>query len=445
MSMKKYILEQKLINDFMKIKKIHAREILDSRGNPTIEVDAILENGYIGRAAVPSGASTGKHEAVELRDNDKNRFAGKGVLQAVDNVNNKISKILENFDASQQQQIDEKLIQEDGTPNKSNLGANAILGTSIAVAKAAALHYKIPLYQYLNNEKNLPYILPTPMANILNGGAHATNSSDFQEYMIVPIGANSFKQSVQWISEIYNNLKLILNNNNLPTTVGDEGGFAPKFSTNEEPLTFIMQAIEMSGFQAGKEVSIALDPATSEIFTENVYQLSSESKSLTSIELAELWKKWSIKYPIISIEDGMAEDDWQGWENLTQQIGESVQLVGDDLTVTNQQRLQRAIDGKAANAILIKLNQIGTLTETINAITLARNSGWASIISHRSGETEDTTIAHLAVATGVGQIKTGAPARSDRNAKYNELIRIEEELEKSAKFAGKNGFSQYIV
>ena len=429
----------------MKIKKIHAREILDSRGNPTVEVDVILKNGDIGRAAVPSGASTGKHEAVELRDNDKTRFSGKGVLQAIDNVNNKINKILENFDVTQQQQIDEKLIQEDGTPNKNNLGANAILGTSIAVAKAAALHYKMPLYKYLNDEKNPQYILPTPMANILNGGAHATNSSDFQEYMVVPIGANSFKQSIQWISEIYNNLKVILNDNSLPTTVGDEGGFAPKFSTNEEPLSFIMQAIENSGFKPGKEVSIALDPATSEIFTDNAYQLSTESRSLTNIELAELWKQWSEKYPIISIEDGMAEDDWHGWENLTKQIGQSVQLVGDDLTVTNQKRLQKAIDSDAANAILIKLNQIGTLTETINAITLAKKAGWAAIISHRSGETEDTTIAHLAVATGVGQIKTGAPARSDRNAKYNELIRIEEELEKSGKFAGKNGFSQYIV
>ena len=429
----------------MKIKKIHAREILDSRGNPTVEVDVILKNGDIGRAAVPSGASTGKHEAVELRDNDKTRFSGKGVLQAIDNVNNKINKILENFDVTQQEQIDEKLIQEDGTPNKNNLGANAILGTSIAVAKAAALHYKMPLYKYLNDEKNPQYILPTPMANILNGGAHATNSSDFQEYMVVPIGANSFKQSIQWISEIYNNLKVILNDNSLPTTVGDEGGFAPKFSTNEEPLSFIMQAIENSGFKPGKEVSIALDPATSEIFTDNAYQLSTESRSLTNIELAELWKQWSEKYPIISIEDGMAEDDWHGWENLTKQIGQSVQLVGDDLTVTNQKRLQKAIDSDAANAILIKLNQIGTLTETINAITLAKKAGWAAIISHRSGETEDTTIAHLAVATGVGQIKTGAPARSDRNAKYNELIRIEEELEKSGKFAGKNGFSQYIV
>ncbi len=445
MLMKKYILGQKLINDFMKIKKIHAREILDSRGNPTIEVDAILQDGVIGRAAVPSGASTGKHEAVELRDHAGDRFFGKGVLKAVDNVNVKISKFLENFDASQQQQIDEKLIQEDGTENKSNFGANAILGTSIAVAKAAALSYKIPLYQYLNAEKDSQFILPTPMANILNGGAHATNSSDFQEYMVVPIGACSFKQSIQWISEIYNNLKNILNDNNLPTTVGDEGGFAPKFSTNEEPLLFIMQAIKKSGFKPGKEVSIALDPATSEIFSDNAYQLSTESRSLTNLELADLWKQWSEKYPIISIEDGMAEDDWRGWENLTHQIGKSVQLVGDDLTVTNQKRLQKAIDNDAANAILIKLNQIGTLTETINAINLAKNSGWAAIISHRSGETEDTTIAHLAVATGVGQIKTGAPARSDRNAKYNELIRIEEELEKSGKFAGKNGFSQYIV
>ena len=283
------------------------------------------------------------------------------------------------------------------------------------------------------------------MANILNGGAHATNSSDFQEYMIVPIGAHSFKESIQWISEIYHHLKVILHDNNHPTTVGDEGGFAPKFSTNEEPLLYIMQAIEKSGLKAGKDVSIALDPATSEIFLNDTYQLSTESRSLTNLELASLWKEWSEKYPIISIEDGMAEDDWEGWINLTNQIGKSVQLVGDDLTVTNKQRLQKAIDCNAANAILIKLNQIGTLTETINAIKLAKESGWASIISHRSGETEDTTIAHLAVATGVGQIKTGAPSRSDRNAKYNELLRIEEELEKSGKFAGKNGFSQYIV
>ena len=445
MLMKKCIREQKLVNDLMKIKKILAREILDSRGNPTIEVDVILNNGEIGRAAVPSGASTGKHEAVELRDNDKNRFAGKGVLQAVSNVNNQINKILKDFDASEQQQIDEKLIQEDGTPNKSNLGANAILGVSIATAKAAALSHKIPLYKYLNEEKDSQFILPTPMANILNGGAHATNSSDFQEYMIVPIGAHSFKESIQWISEIYHHLKVILHDNNHPTTVGDEGGFAPKFSTNEEPLLYIMQAIEKSGLKAGEDVSIALDPATSEIFLNDTYQLSTESRSLTNLELASLWKEWSKRYPIISIEDGMAEDDWEGWINLTNQIGQSVQLVGDDLTVTNKQRLQKAIDCNAANAILIKLNQIGTLTETINAIKLAKESGWASIISHRSGETEDTTIAHLAVATGVGQIKTGAPSRSDRNAKYNELLRIEEELEKSGKFAGKNGFSQYIV
>ena len=429
----------------MKIKSVQAREILDSRGNPTIEVDVTLEDGTYGRASVPSGASTGTHEAVELRDNDSNRFFGKGVLSAINNVNTIINNSLIGVNANQQNKIDEILIQADGTENKNNLGANAILGTSIASAKAASNSYNIPLYRYLNNESNKDLLLPTPLANILNGGMHASNSADFQEYMIVPIGAQSFRESIQWISEIYHSLKNILASKNMSTTVGDEGGFAPAFKNNEEPLKFITMAIEQSNFKPGIDIAIALDPATSEIFTNNKYNLQTETRQLSSLELIELWKTWANKYPIISIEDAMAEDDWNGWQDLTNAIGDKMQLVGDDLIVTNKKRLQKAIDLNAANSVLIKLNQIGTLSETLEAIQLAKKSGWSTIISHRSGETEDTTIAHLAVASGSGQIKTGAPARSDRTAKYNELLRIEEELENKGKFAGNTRFSQYIV
>jgi enolase len=429
----------------MKIKSVQAREILDSRGNPTIEVDVTLEDGTYGRASVPSGASTGTHEAVELRDNDSNRFFGKGVLSAINNVNTIINNSLIGVNANQQNKIDEILIQADGTENKNNLGANAILGTSIASAKAASNSYNIPLYRYLNNESNKDLLLPTPLANILNGGMHASNSADFQEYMIVPIGAQSFRESIQWISEIYHSLKNILAGKNMSTTVGDEGGFAPAFKNNEEPLKFITMAIEQSNFKPGIDIAIALDPATSEIFTNNKYNLQTETRQLSSLELIELWTTWANKYPIISIEDAMAEDDWNGWQDLTNAIGDKMQLVGDDLIVTNKKRLQKAIDLNAANSVLIKLNQIGTLSETLEAIQLAKKSGWSTIISHRSGETEDTTIAHLAVASGSGQIKTGAPARSDRTAKYNELLRIEEELENKGKFAGNTRFSQYIV
>jgi|TARA_B110000263_G_scaffold68886_1_gene59871 enolase len=429
----------------MKINEIKAREILDSRGNPTIEVDVILEDKTIGRAAVPSGASTGTHEAVELRDNDPKRFNGKGVSKAVLNVNSIIGPLLKGKEISDQENIDNLLIKEDGTTNKSNLGANAILGVSIASAKAAANYNQIPLYQYLSQKSSADFILPTPMSNVLNGGAHASNSADFQEYMIVPIGAKTFKQSVQWISEIYASIKKILDQKNLSTTVGDEGGFAPSFQNNEEPLVLILEAIEKSGFIPGKDIYIALDPATTEIYDNDIYELKTESKKLNNHELITMWEKWINSYPIISIEDGLAEDDWQGWQDLTKKIGRSVQLVGDDLIVTNKDRISKAISMKAANAVLIKLNQIGTLTETMQTIEIAKKANWAIIISHRSGETEDTTIAHLAVATEAGQIKTGAPSRSDRTAKYNELIRIEEDLENKAKFAGNTRFSQYIV
>ncbi|MDG1990081.1 MAG: phosphopyruvate hydratase [Dehalococcoidia bacterium] len=429
----------------MKIKSVQAREILDSRGNPTIEVDVKLEDGAYGRASVPSGASTGTHEAVELRDNDRSRFFGKGVLNAVNNVNTIINNSLLGVNANQQNKIDEILIKADGTENKNHLGANAILGTSIASAKAASSSYNMPLYKYLNDGSSKNFLLPTPLANILNGGMHASNSADFQEYMIVPIGAQSFKESIQWISEIYHSLKKILASKNMSTTVGDEGGFAPEFKNNEEPLKFITMAIEKSNFKPGIDIAIALDPATSEIFKDNKYNLQTESRKLSSLDLIELWKIWASKYPIISIEDAMDEDDWNGWQGLTKAIGDKMQLVGDDLIVTNRKRLQKAIDLNAANSVLIKLNQIGTISETLETIELAKKSGWSTIISHRSGETEDTTIAHLAVASGAGQIKTGAPARSDRTAKYNELLRIEEELENKGKFAGNTRFSQYIV
>lgn len=429
----------------MKIKSVQAREILDSRGNPTIEVDVKLEDGAYGRASVPSGASTGTHEAVELRDNDRSRFFGKGVLNAVNNVNTIINNSLLGVNANQQNKIDEILIKADGTENKNHLGANAILGTSIASAKAASSSYNMPLYKYLNDGSSKNFLLPTPLANILNGGMHASNSADFQEYMIVPIGAQSFKESIQWISEIYHSLKKILASKNMSTTVGDEGGFAPEFKNNEEPLKFITMAIEKSNFKPGIDIAIALDPATSEIFKDNKYNLQTESRKLSSFDLIELWKIWASKYPIISIEDAMDEDDWNGWQGLTKAIGDKMQLVGDDLIVTNRKRLQKAIDLNAANSVLIKLNQIGTISETLETIELAKKSGWSTIISHRSGETEDTTIAHLAVASGAGQIKTGAPARSDRTAKYNELLRIEEELENKGKFAGNTRFSQYIV
>jgi len=420
------------------IEQIVGRQIFDSRGNPTVEVDVYTENGIMGRAAVPSGASTGSHEAVELRDDDKTRYMGKSVNQAVDNVNTILSDALEGLDVFDQQGIDEYMIELDGTENKGKLGANAILGVSLAIAKAAAQEANLPLYRYIGGVN--AHTLPVPMMNILNGGSHADNSIDFQEFMIMPVGAESFSEALRWGTEIFHNLKTVLKNGGYSTNVGDEGGFAPNLKSNEEGMEVVLQAIEKAGYKAGEEVMIALDPAASEFYdteTKTYHFKKSSGEKLTSNEMAAYWANWVSKYPIISIEDGMAEDDWAGWAEITRLTGSKIQLVGDDLFVTNVKRLQQGIDQNIANAILVKVNQIGTLSETIAAVDLAHRNKYKSIMSHRSGETEDVTIADLAVALNTGQIKTGSASRSDRIAKYNQLLRIEEELGSLAYYPGK--------
>ena len=417
------------------IEKIHAREILDSRGNPTIEVDLTLKNNLMARASVPSGASTGEHEANELRDNDTSRFNGKGVLKAVENVNNIISKRLKGINVLKQDKIDHIMIELDGTENKTRLGANAMLGVSLASAHAAAKFLNTPLFKYLNTRNEI--ILPVPMMNILNGGSHADNTLDIQEFMIFPFGAPSFSKALQMGTEIFHCLKLVLKQKNLNTSVGDEGGFAPNLSSNEQALELIMEAIKKANYKAGEEVFIALDVAASELFSNGKYNLKSENRTLNSTEMTDYYKNLITKFPIISIEDGLDENDWTGWKQMTKEIGPNVQIVGDDLTVTNRKRLQKAIENNSMNSILIKLNQIGTLTETIDAVQMADDAGFGAIISHRSGETEDTTISDLSVAMGMGQIKTGSASRTDRVCKYNQLLRIEEELGSSAKLATK--------
>ncbi len=421
------------------IVNIHARQILDSRGNPTIEVDVITENGILGRAAVPSGASTGVHEAVELRDGDKDNFLGKGVLKAVSNVNNVLNNELQGFFVTNQVMLDKTMIEIDGTPNKANLGANAILGVSLAAASAAAQETGQPLFRYIGGVN--ANTLPIPMMNILNGGSHADNSVDFQEFMVMPVGASSFSHAIKMGAEIFHNLKAVLKKKGYSTNVGDEGGFAPNLKANEEAIQLILQAIENAGYKPGVDTFIALDPAASEYYLpeENVYHLhKSTGDKLTPAEMVDFWNDWVKKYPIISIEDGMAEDDWDGWKIMTDKMGDKIQLVGDDLFVTNVKRLQQGIDKKVANSILVKVNQIGSLTETIDTVNLANKNSYTNVISHRSGETEDTTIADLAVALNSGQIKTGSACRSERIAKYNQLIRIEEMLGESAIYPGKN-------
>ncbi|HZY78688.1 MAG TPA: phosphopyruvate hydratase [Cyclobacteriaceae bacterium] len=422
------------------IESIHARQILDSRGNPTVEVDVITEDGAFGRAAVPSGASTGTHEAVELRDNDKKKYVGKGVLKAVDNVNSKIAEAIVGQSVFDQNVVDKIMIELDGTNNKGNLGANAILGTSLAVAKAAAMEAGQSLFRYIGGVN--ANTLPVPMMNILNGGSHADNSIDYQEFMVMPVKAATFSEALRMGTEIFHTLKKVLHDKGLSTNVGDEGGFAPNIKSNEEAIEVVLMAIEKAGFKPGEDVFIALDAAASEFYDEktNIYTFKkSDGKKLKSDEMVEYWAQWASKYPIISIEDGMGEGDWDGWKKLTDKLkGKNVQLVGDDLFVTNVEFLQKGIDMGVANSILVKVNQIGSLTETINAVNLAKRNGYKSIMSHRSGETEDSTIADLAVALNTGQIKTGSASRSDRMAKYNQLLRIEEELADVAYFPGKN-------
>jgi enolase len=420
------------------IESIHARQILDSRGNPTVEVDVFTESGAFGRAAVPSGASTGSHEAVELRDGDAKKYMGKGVLKAVNNVNTKIAAEVVGFPVMDQSLIDKIMIELDGSPNKGKLGANAILGVSLAVAKAAAMEAGQSLYRYIGGVN--ANTLPVPMMNILNGGSHADNSIDFQEFMVMPVGAKTFSEALRMGAEIFHTLKKVLHDQGLSTNVGDEGGFAPNIKSNEAAIEIVLKAIEKAGFKPGSDVMIALDPAASEFYdskTKTYTFKKSSGKKLKPLEMAEYWTNWTKKYPIISIEDGLAEDDWAGWKALTENVGKSVQLVGDDLFVTNVKRLQQGIDKGVGNAILIKVNQIGSLTETIDAVNLAKRNSYKSIMSHRSGETEDNTIADLAVALNCGQIKTGSASRSDRMAKYNQLIRIEEELGEVAYFPGK--------
>ncbi len=418
------------------ISQIHARQIFDSRGNPTVEVDVTLDSGVMGRAAVPSGASTGKHEAVELRDDDKTKYMGKGVLQAVENVNTRIAEELVGFSVYEQALLDKIMLELDGTPNKASLGANAILGVSLAVARAAAQDANMPLYRYVGGVGAAT--LPVPMMNILNGGSHADNSIDFQEFMIMPTGAASFSEALRWGTEIFHHLKDVLKKKGFSTNVGDEGGFAPNIKSNEEAIQIVLQAIETAGYRPGEDVFIAMDAAVSEFYEDGMYHFKkSTGDKLTSSQMVDYWADWMKKYPIISLEDGMDEDDWSGWKALTERVGKQTQLVGDDLFVTNVDRLQRGIDENIANAILIKVNQIGTLTETIAAVNLGRRNGYKSIMSHRSGETEDNTIADLAVALNTGQIKTGSASRSDRMAKYNQLLRIEEELGEVAYFPGK--------
>ena len=417
------------------IVEVHGREVLDSRGNPTVEAEVFLSSGVMGRAIVPSGASTGEHEAVELRDGDKGRYVGKGVQKAVENVNTEIADALEEMDASDQRLLDATLIELDGTENKGRLGANAMLAVSMAAARAMAEVYEVPLYRYLGGVN--ASVLPVPMMNILNGGAHADNNVDFQEFMVMPVGAPSFSEALRWGVEVFHTLKGVLKKRGYNTAVGDEGGFAPSLKSNVEAIELVIEAIQQAGYTPGEQIAIALDPASSEFFQDGKYVFKKSDKTtLTSEQMVAYWADWANKYPIVSIEDGLAEDDWKGWKLITEQVGNKIQLVGDDLFVTNTKRLQKGIDTKTANSILIKVNQIGTVTETLDAIELARRNGYTSVISHRSGESEDTFIADLAVATGAGQIKTGSASRTDRIAKYNQLLRIEEELGEGARFLG---------
>ncbi|MGC9332944.1 MAG: phosphopyruvate hydratase [Anaerolineae bacterium] len=420
------------------IEDIRGREILDSRGNPTVEVEVYLECGAVGRAAVPSGASTGVHEAVELRDNDPARYGGKGVLEAVINVNEIIAEELWGFDALDQVALDDYLIELDGTPNKGKLGANALLGVSLATAKAAAEALGVPLYRYIGGVS--ARTLPVPMMNILNGGKHAMDGPDLQEFMAMPVGAPSFAEALRWGAETYQALKKVLKAKGYSTGIGDEGGFAPSLKSNEEAVELIIEAIQKAGYEPGVDIFVALDPAASEVFHEGKYVLQKEGRTLSGEEMVDFYEAWVDRYPIISIEDGLAEDDWDNWVLMSKRLGERIQIVGDDLLVTNVERLKEGIQREAANSILIKLNQIGTLTETLAAIEMAKRAGWTAVVSHRSGETEDTTIADLVVATNAGQIKTGAPARSDRVAKFNQLIRIEEELGDTSYYAGMGAF-----
>jgi enolase len=423
-----------------KIADILGREILDSRGNPTVTVTVTLENGASGSAAVPSGASTGIHEAVELRDGEKGRYGGKGVRQAVTNIRNTIAPAIKGMPADDQRAIDQAMLDLDGTPNKSKLGANAILGVSLAVAHAAANDAGLPFYIYLGG--NDAALLPLPLLNILNGGKHAEGSTDFQEFMVAPVGAPTFAEALRWSVEVYHTLAKLLHDRGLPTTVGDEGGFAPPLPGNDAAIELILKAIESAGYRPGEDIAIALDPATSELEQNGSYLLAREGRTLSREEMVDLWADWARKYPIVSIEDGMAQEDWDGWRSLTARIGDRVQLVGDDIFVTNSQRIREGIRQEAANSVLIKVNQIGTLTETLDAMAEARRAGWTCVISHRSGETEDTTIADLAVATSAGQIKTGAPARGERTAKYNRLLTIEAELGDHAAYAGRSALVQ---
>ncbi|GAC1603892.1 MAG: phosphopyruvate hydratase [Pseudarthrobacter sp.] len=421
------------------IDAIHAREILDSRGNPTVEVEVLLSDGQIGRAAVPSGASTGEHEAVELRDGDKGRYLGKGVQKAVDAVIDQIAPALIGFDATDQRSIDQAMLDLDGTPNKGKLGANAILGVSLAVANAAAASADLPLYKYLGGPN--AHVLPVPLMNILNGGSHADSDVDIQEFMIVPIGAETFSEGLRWGVEVYHNLKSVLQAKGLSTGLGDEGGFAPNLPSNRAALDLIQEAIKNAGYTPGKDVALALDVASSEFFKDGAYQF--EGKALSAAEMSAYYAELVADYPLVSIEDPLDENDWDGWKTLTDAIGDKVQLVGDDLFVTNPSILQRGIDTKTANSLLVKVNQIGTLSESLEAIELAQRAGFSTVMSHRSGETEDTTIADISVATNAGQIKTGAPARSERVAKYNQLLRIEEELDDAARYAGRSAFPRF--
>ncbi|MDP9693412.1 phosphopyruvate hydratase [Arthrobacter sp. UC242_113] len=421
------------------IDAIHAREILDSRGNPTVEVEVLLSDGQIGRAAVPSGASTGEHEAVELRDGDKGRYLGKGVQKAVDAVIDQIAPALTGFDATDQRSIDQAMIDLDGTANKGKLGANAILGVSLAVANAAAASADLPLYKYLGGPN--AHVLPVPLMNILNGGSHADSDVDIQEFMIAPIGAETFSEGLRWGVEVYHNLKSVLQQKGLSTGLGDEGGFAPNLPSNRAALDLIQEAIQNAGYTPGTDIALALDVASSEFFKDGAYQF--EGKALSASEMSAYYAELVADYPLVSIEDPLDENDWEGWKILTDTIGDKVQLVGDDLFVTNPERLQQGIDAATANSLLVKVNQIGSLTETLDAVSLAQRSGYTTITSHRSGETEDTTIADIAVATNAGQIKTGAPARSERVAKYNQLLRIEEELDDAARYAGRSAFPRF--
>jgi len=420
------------------IEFVIGREVLDSRGNPTVEVEVVLETGATGRAIVPSGASTGQFEAVELRDGG-DRYMGKGVQRAVDNVNGEIADTVEGLDSLEQRAIDRILCDLDGTDNKARLGANAILGTSLAIAKATAIELDLPLYRYVGGPN--AHVLPVPMMNVLNGGAHADNNVDLQEFMYVPVGAVTFREALQWGTQCYHTLKGVLHERKMSTSIGDEGGFAPNLKSNEEAIQLLLESIEKAGFRPGDDIALALDVASTEFFADGSYRLDGEGRTLSSTQMVELLASWCDKYPIVSIEDGMAEEDWDGWRALTEALGSRVQLVGDDLFVTNTERLWRGITTDVANSILVKVNQIGTLTETLEAVDMAHRAGYTAVMSHRSGESEDTTIADLAVATNCGQIKTGAPARTDRVAKYNQLLRIEEDLDQSAAFRGRSAFA----